>query len=249
MAKSFMGVRLRSLREERGITQAALAQALKLSPSYVNQIESNQRPITVPVLLRLQAYFGIDLQFFSEDEESRVIAELREITAGAVGQGVVPLAELQAVAQQLPAFSRRAAGRASTRAERRGSRGHACGRQRRRPLRGRRRHARATARGGARVLLRAPQPHGRARRARRGDVRAPARRRARPRARGRGQPRRAARAPPAGRPRRAGALRGSRRPQPRADPPLRPRHARAAHLAGHRSRGSARSSWPSRSRC
>ena len=106
MAKSYMGVRLRSLREERGITQAALAQALKLSPSYVNQIESNQRPITVPVLLRLQAYFGIDLQFFSEDEESRVIAELREITAGSVGQGVVPLAELQAVAQQLPAFSR-----------------------------------------------------------------------------------------------------------------------------------------------
>jgi predicted transcriptional regulator/DNA-binding XRE family transcriptional regulator len=106
MAKSFMGIRLRSLREERGITQAALAQALKLSPSYVNQIESNQRPITVAVLLRLQAYFGIDLQFFSEDEESRVIAELREITAGAVGQGVVPLAELQAVAQQLPAFSR-----------------------------------------------------------------------------------------------------------------------------------------------
>ena len=106
MAKSFMGVRLRSLREERGITQAALAQALKLSPSYVNQIESNQRPITVPVLLRLQAYFGIDLQFFSEDEESRVVAELCEITAGAVGQGVVPLAELQAVAQQLPAFSR-----------------------------------------------------------------------------------------------------------------------------------------------
>ncbi|MET0383840.1 MAG: short-chain fatty acyl-CoA regulator family protein [Burkholderiaceae bacterium] len=101
-----MGVRLRSLREERGITQAALAQALKLSPSYVNQIESNQRPITVSVLLRLQAYFGIDLQFFSEDEESRVISELREITAGIVGQGTVPLAELQSVAQQLPAFSK-----------------------------------------------------------------------------------------------------------------------------------------------
>jgi predicted transcriptional regulator/transcriptional regulator with XRE-family HTH domain len=106
MAKSFMGVRLRSLREERGITQAALAQALKLSPSYVNQIESNQRPITVAVLLRLQAYFGIDLQFFSEDEESRVIAELREISSGVLGQGVVPLAELQSVAQQLPAFSK-----------------------------------------------------------------------------------------------------------------------------------------------
>ena len=106
MTKTFMGVRLRSLREERGITQAALAQALKLSPSYVNQIESNQRPLTVPVLLRLQAYFGIDLQFFSEDEESRVIAELREITSGVVGQGAVPVAELQSVAQQLPAFAK-----------------------------------------------------------------------------------------------------------------------------------------------
>src|SRR5579862_6401883 len=106
MAKSFMGVRLRSLREERGITQAALAQALKLSPSYVNQIESNQRPITVPVLLRLQAYFGIDLQFFSEDEESRVVAELREITSSILGPGAVPLAELQSVAQQMPAFSK-----------------------------------------------------------------------------------------------------------------------------------------------
>ena len=106
MAKTFMGVRLRSLREERGITQSALAQALKLSPSYVNQIESNQRPITVAVLLRLQAYFGIDLQFFSEDEESRVVAELREITSGVLGPGAVPLAELQSVAQQLPAFSR-----------------------------------------------------------------------------------------------------------------------------------------------
>ena len=39
MAKTFMGVRLRSLRAERGMTQAALAQALELSPSYLNQIE------------------------------------------------------------------------------------------------------------------------------------------------------------------------------------------------------------------
>jgi len=106
MAKSFMGVRLRSLREERGITQAALAQALKLSPSYFSQMESNQRPMTVQVLLRLQAYFGIDLQLLSDDEESRAVAELREITAGVVGAGAVPLAELQSVVQQLPALAK-----------------------------------------------------------------------------------------------------------------------------------------------
>ena len=39
MAKTFMGVRLRSLRAERGMTQLALAHALGLSPSYVNQLE------------------------------------------------------------------------------------------------------------------------------------------------------------------------------------------------------------------
>ena len=51
MAKTFMGVRLRSLRAERGMTQAALAQALELSPSYLNHLERNQRPLTAQMLL------------------------------------------------------------------------------------------------------------------------------------------------------------------------------------------------------
>ena len=106
MHKTFMGVRLKALREHRGLTQAALAEALKLSPSYLNQIENNQRPLTVPVLLRLQAAFGLDLQLFSEDEEARLISELREITADAAGPDAVPLAEVRAVAQQTPAMAR-----------------------------------------------------------------------------------------------------------------------------------------------
>lgn len=106
MHKTFMGVRLKALREHRGLTQAALAEALKLSPSYLNQIENNQRPLTVPVLLRLQAAFGVDLQLFSEDEEARLISELREITADAAGPDAVPLAEVRAVAQQTPAMAR-----------------------------------------------------------------------------------------------------------------------------------------------
>ena len=50
MKKTFMGVKLRKLRAERGLSQIALAQALGLSPSYLNQIEQNQRPLTVQVL-------------------------------------------------------------------------------------------------------------------------------------------------------------------------------------------------------
>ena len=65
MRKTFLGVKLKTLREQRGLTQAALAQLLDLSPSYLNQLENNQRPLSVPVLLRLQSSLGLDLQLFS----------------------------------------------------------------------------------------------------------------------------------------------------------------------------------------
>ncbi|MBQ5459475.1 MAG: helix-turn-helix transcriptional regulator, partial [Rhodocyclaceae bacterium] len=65
--KNFMGIRLRRLRAQRGMSQSALAQALELSPSYVNQMEQNQRPLTAAVLLRLQA-IGVDVRQFSGDE-------------------------------------------------------------------------------------------------------------------------------------------------------------------------------------
>ncbi|PSL82194.1 Cro/Cl family transcriptional regulator [Variovorax sp. WS11] len=105
MHKTYMGVRLKTLREQRGLTQAALAHALKLSPSYLNQIENNQRPLTVPVLLRLQSSLGIDLQFFSEDEEARLISEVREVVAEAGGQEPVSMAEVQAMVGQLPVMA------------------------------------------------------------------------------------------------------------------------------------------------
>ena len=81
MKKTFMGVRLRRLREERGMTQVALARALDLSASYLNQLEQNQRPLTVPVLLKINAVFGVDVQRFSDDDEARLITGLREVLA------------------------------------------------------------------------------------------------------------------------------------------------------------------------
>lgn len=78
MSKIFMGVCLRSLRQERGLTQAALAKALDLSSSYLNQIEQDQRPLTVPVLLKINKVLGVDIQLFSEDEEARVLTQLKD---------------------------------------------------------------------------------------------------------------------------------------------------------------------------
>lgn len=105
MRKSFLGVKLKTLREQRGLTQAALAQLLQLSPSYVNQLENNERPLSVSVLLRLQSGLGVDLQFFSEDEEARLHAQLREIAAESGPPGGVPEAELRTLAQQMPALA------------------------------------------------------------------------------------------------------------------------------------------------
>ena len=60
MSKTFVGSRVRQLRSERGFSQAALAQMLEISPSYLNQIENDQRPLTVQVLLKLGTLFDID---------------------------------------------------------------------------------------------------------------------------------------------------------------------------------------------
>lgn len=99
-----MGVKLRRLRAERGLSQTALAQALGLSPSYLDQLEQNQRPLTVAVLLRLQRALDVDVQAFSKDEEARLVAGLREALADALEPVALP--ELQEVAAQMPALGR-----------------------------------------------------------------------------------------------------------------------------------------------
>ena len=102
--KTFMGVRLRRLRAERGLSQIAMAQALGLSPSYLNQLEQNQRPLTVAVLLKISGALGVDVQQFSEDEETRLVAALREALADAAEPVTQP--ELTEVAAQMPAVGR-----------------------------------------------------------------------------------------------------------------------------------------------
>jgi XRE family transcriptional regulator, fatty acid utilization regulator len=80
VSKTFVGSRVRQLRNERGFSQAALAQMLEISPSYLNQIEHDVRPLTVAVLLRITDVFGVDATFFASHDDTRLVAELREVT-------------------------------------------------------------------------------------------------------------------------------------------------------------------------
>lgn len=70
MSKTYVGSRVRQLRNERGFSQAALAQMLEISPSYLNQIEHDVRPLTVAVLLRITEVFGVDATFYSVSYET-----------------------------------------------------------------------------------------------------------------------------------------------------------------------------------
>lgn len=89
MAKQFIGARLRRLRKEQGISQVEMGRVLDLSTSYINQLENDQRPITVPVLVKLTSTFDVDASFFSGDSDARLIGDLRAALAGsgALGEG------------------------------------------------------------------------------------------------------------------------------------------------------------------
>ncbi len=77
--KVMLGHKIRRLRRELNLTQAQMAERLGLSPSYFNLIENNQRPATVPLLLKLSQAFEIDIQAFADTDEVRLAGQLTEV--------------------------------------------------------------------------------------------------------------------------------------------------------------------------
>lgn len=59
-SKIFAGHAVRRVRRAAALTQAAMAEALTISPSYLNLIERNQRPLTAPIILRLAEHYDFD---------------------------------------------------------------------------------------------------------------------------------------------------------------------------------------------
>jgi predicted transcriptional regulator/transcriptional regulator with XRE-family HTH domain len=105
--KLFVGPKVRSLREGRALTLDACAKQLGLSTSYLSQIETNQRPVTARVLIALSRYFGLSPGEFDTDDESRLIADLREATADLALDVPSPgLPELKLAAATTPALAR-----------------------------------------------------------------------------------------------------------------------------------------------
>src|ERR1700733_14771616 len=106
VAKIFSGARLRRLRNERGLTQVALARALDLSTSYVNQLENDQRPITVPVLITLPGRFDLPSNYFSADSDARLVADLSDVFTATAAEGAVSGAQIEELVARMPDVGR-----------------------------------------------------------------------------------------------------------------------------------------------
>lgn len=87
--KIFAGPRVRRIRMGLGLTQTMMAQALDISPSYLNLIERNQRPLTVQLLLKLSAVYKVDLDEL-QGEQGGSAGQLREVFADPLLAGEIP---------------------------------------------------------------------------------------------------------------------------------------------------------------
>jgi predicted transcriptional regulator/DNA-binding XRE family transcriptional regulator len=102
-----LGAKVKALRRREGITQAHLAQVLEISPSYLNLIESNRRPLTAPLLIRLARHFSLDLQAFAPGDDAGTASALAEaLTDPVFGEHPLGEAEAQEAARQSPALAR-----------------------------------------------------------------------------------------------------------------------------------------------
>ncbi len=79
--KLFLGGRFKRLRRDLGLTQTRMAEELGVSPSYLNHLERNQRPVTAQLLLRLAQTYDLDLRSFTADADAAGEADLTEVFA------------------------------------------------------------------------------------------------------------------------------------------------------------------------
>src|SRR5512141_364820 len=74
-----LGPKVRAFRRREGLTQTDLAARLEISPSYLNLIEHNQRPLPAHLLVRVAQILRVDLDAFTDDTHARLADDLQEI--------------------------------------------------------------------------------------------------------------------------------------------------------------------------
>ncbi len=106
-APTLLGAKLRGLRRREGLSQAQLAQKLEVSPSYLNLIEHNKRPLTAPLLIKLAQLYRVDLNTFAPDQDSALASDLAEAFGDPLFEELdLTTGELRDLVQQCPTAAR-----------------------------------------------------------------------------------------------------------------------------------------------
>lgn len=103
----FAGRELRALRERRGLRQAELAQQLAISPSYLSQLEHDDRPLTPRLIEQVASLFPLDWQDFPGEDAEQLSLSLREAANDPLFDSSLPPDAIARLAEQQPAFARR----------------------------------------------------------------------------------------------------------------------------------------------
>lgn len=104
--KLYLGPKLRVLRRELGLNQTRMAEELGVSPSYLNHLERNQRPLTAQMLLRLANTYDIDIRDFTASPADGGPGELSEILSDALVRDIgIARDEVLEVAENYPGVS------------------------------------------------------------------------------------------------------------------------------------------------
>jgi predicted transcriptional regulator/DNA-binding XRE family transcriptional regulator len=103
----FAGAQLRILRERRKVAQAELAAQLGISPSYLSQLEHDDRPLTARLIERVASLFPLDWPEFPGEDTDQLVLMLREAASDPLFAEPMPLDTVARIAEQQPAFARR----------------------------------------------------------------------------------------------------------------------------------------------
>lgn len=104
--KLYLGPKLRVLRRELGLNQTQMADELGVSPSYLNHLERNQRPLTAQMLLRLANTYDIDVRDFTAQPQDGSPGELNEILTDPLVRDIgIARDEVLEVAENYPGVS------------------------------------------------------------------------------------------------------------------------------------------------
>ena len=103
----FAGDRLKALRAERGLNQAAMGRLLEISTSYLSQLEHDDRPLTPVLVERLARAFPLDWREIGAGPSETRLAALREANADPLFAEPMDAAQLARFAEQQPGLADR----------------------------------------------------------------------------------------------------------------------------------------------